>query len=545
MGSASYAPLLGDDSSLLAANGGPYKILEIFLTGGLSPWETFWVFGNTTGSFYHDFDCEVAEAVSKMRQMNLLPHSSDVRSLTGGTFFEPYLGPFTQPLWRPDILSKLRVVPLSHNILPHAAAIPYAMTGHRLGRASFAGFGTHVQRQMRAQIPASDHPLPFAYTLKVGTNTFSTLAADASAATGRNGGEARPLVLPVDGLGGEAVSGLAASLQRETAADPLLSVYARQYAQTLTPPGASTKARSRAFEQYQAALQSVLDSDALKNLFIPSPVQVQSCAPMPTKAPAGSVSLSCLNQVTGNTVPSLTCGSGGASTVLNGACQSGNINASTTALRLASYLLTQNSGSAENTRYVCVVDPGAYTLPDRGYDTHGSFTGSGLEDMGFSLFDTLSTLSDMIRQPQENAPDKLSLDDTLIVINTEFGRTPFRAKEDSPNLCAGGRDHWPQGYTSVLIGGGVDQGTAGFLDISDVDYDQASSSPAPQFSGGKSIKSHTPTDLRAAMCVAAGIDPLHGDAIFGVGDLSKDVATGADEPAARKALMSQLLGWTV
>jgi uncharacterized protein (DUF1501 family) len=43
------------------------------------------------------------------------------------------------------------------------------------------------------------------------------------------------------------------------------------------------------------------------------------------------------------------------------------------------------------------------------------------------------------------------LDSTLVVLNSEFGRTP---KVNS----GGGRDHWPRVFSIVLAGGGVKRG---------------------------------------------------------------------------------------
>jgi len=50
------------------------------------------------------------------------------------------------------------------------------------------------------------------------------------------------------------------------------------------------------------------------------------------------------------------------------------------------------------------------------------------------------------------------LDSTLVVISTEFGRTPF-AQADQGKLSRG-RDHHPQGFTNVLAGGGLRPGYA-------------------------------------------------------------------------------------
>jgi hypothetical protein len=49
------------------------------------------------------------------------------------------------------------------------------------------------------------------------------------------------------------------------------------------------------------------------------------------------------------------------------------------------------------------------------------------------------------------------LEDTLVIIGTEFGRTPFAENFDSKNI---GRDHNPNGFSIVLAGGGVKAGFA-------------------------------------------------------------------------------------
>jgi uncharacterized protein (DUF1501 family) len=46
------------------------------------------------------------------------------------------------------------------------------------------------------------------------------------------------------------------------------------------------------------------------------------------------------------------------------------------------------------------------------------------------------------------------LDETLIVLGGEFGRTPFREGRTSAGEILG-RDHYPDCYTMVLAGGGI------------------------------------------------------------------------------------------
>ncbi len=45
------------------------------------------------------------------------------------------------------------------------------------------------------------------------------------------------------------------------------------------------------------------------------------------------------------------------------------------------------------------------------------------------------------------------LDDTLIVVTTEHGRTP-----KLENVPGGGRGHWAQAYSTLFIGGGAAKG---------------------------------------------------------------------------------------
>lgn len=50
------------------------------------------------------------------------------------------------------------------------------------------------------------------------------------------------------------------------------------------------------------------------------------------------------------------------------------------------------------------------------------------------------------------------LETTLVMITTEFGRTPFA--QANQGTLSRGRDHHPQGFTNVLVGGGLKPGVA-------------------------------------------------------------------------------------
>ncbi|MCA9573633.1 MAG: hypothetical protein KC656_37620, partial [Myxococcales bacterium] len=105
------------------------------------------------------------------------------------------LGPLTIPLRnRPDILARMRIVVMRHDLEPHEAAIPQALSGMRLGSPRMVGMGAHMQRHFG---DLAARPEPYAYVLQpeniIGTD--NTRAADA---IGLHPGSARPLALKIN-----------------------------------------------------------------------------------------------------------------------------------------------------------------------------------------------------------------------------------------------------------------------------------------------------------------------------------------------------------
>ena len=84
--------------------------------------------------------------------------------------------------------------------------------------------------------------------------------------------------------------------------------------------------------------------------------------------------------------------------------------------------------------------------------------------------------------------DRRLLDETLVVVMGEFGRTP---KINS----AGGRDHWPNVFSVALAGGGVNGGQV--IGSSDALGESVKDLPV------------TPSDLAATIYTLLGIDPNH------------------------------------
>lgn len=83
--------------------------------------------------------------------------------------------------------------------------------------------------------------------------------------------------------------------------------------------------------------------------------------------------------------------------------------------------------------------------PSGSWDTHGS----NFKKMKNSLGPTLDQAFTALVQDLE---ERGLLDETLVVVNAEFGRTPKINKN-------AGRDHWPWVYSLALAGGGVRSGT--------------------------------------------------------------------------------------
>src|SRR5690606_27307438 len=111
---------------------------------------------------------------------------------------------------------------------------------------------------------------------------------------------------------------------------------------------------------------------------------------------------------------------------------------------------------------------------------------------------------------------KLDLDDTLIILNTEFGRTPWRQGQT-------GRNHHPYGYVTAFIGGPTRKGIAGAIGED----------------GRAAGEIVTPAQNRIAALLALGIWPFaHG------GFAVSDVAGATGELDAAQRTLATCLGRT-
>jgi hypothetical protein len=95
-------------------------------------------------------------------------------------------------------------------------------------------------------------------------------------------------------------------------------------------------------------------------------------------------------------------------------------------------------------------------LFDWGWDFHG--TGPG-EDIRDGLTNKCATMEKPVAALIKDLRQRGLLEDTLIILGGEFGRTPFREGRTAKGSILG-RDHFPDCYSMVLAGAGVKGGQA-------------------------------------------------------------------------------------
>lgn len=445
------------------------RVLELFFYGGLCPWDTFYCvpsWGQSDGRFLHAFDVASRFAPCGGSGALTRPFALD----DAGT--EIHLGPWTHPLWsRPDLLARMRVVVTRHDQLPHETAIPLALTGARLGSPQLAGTGSAVQRHFGGE-PGGERVAPYAYVIHPG-GEFTGENLSAGTATGRHPVAARPWDIAIDQ--GPVLARLLerpATASDRYAHDALLRLHSERYAERLRGAQTGVAGRSPAVDAWQAMLSAQQLAPALASIVGPSlfglSLSGECGAP-----PRASVPM-------------------------------------TTAHAAARLLLGEQAA-----RYVLWIDGGLSPSLDGGHDSHRDH----LAHASLNYVHTLRALAQRINAPGEADPEKLDLADTLVVITTEFGRSPQRQAE------LDGLNHWPQGYTSVLLGGPIDEAGAG-----------VAGSMAPETAVADRFV--TPAELRAGLLDALGIYPFDA-AAFGLGDLQ---GSPADDATAIAALRRMVLG---
>ncbi len=466
--------------------GRPEATLEFYLMGGLCPWDTFYVvpeFGkpsvnSVSGEQWWTFQQgkdsvpEVFERCGGGDRPLLEPFATDAAGRT------VQLGPWVWPLRaRPDILSRMRVFVMSHAFQPHDSATPYALCGQPRGTARMAATGAHVQRH-HMDTGAAERQTPYSYVLYASTSEIEAqFDIHSASASGMHPAYARPLMLRMlrdDPLLDQLARKHFGSSERAKAFDRAIAHYVSRAQSSLTPIGGKP-VWSRAFAEYAAARNSVANTGRLESLLTPSLL-----------APSGGSQ----------------CGSDVAfdSTVMS--------------LRIATHLITSPIDPAKS---VTVIDSGLINATGAGYDTHEFH----VVESSRNVMHALTELTNRINRPGEGDPTKIDLDRHLVLLTTEFGRTPTPERGKPLGL-----DHWPFGYVVVAFGAWADADRRGIVGAIGPD------ARATQFI--------TPGEFRAAMLLGQGIWPFEPEA-FAVGD----VRGATSESHAAELLLKNVLGRAV
>jgi len=453
------------------------KVLEIFLYGGLSPWETLYFvrdYGrpddpdpDLRNTMYYALASANANALTRCRYVDTeRPFAVDAEGAT------VEIGPFAHRLFeRTDLTDRLRLVVQRHALEPHEAAVPMALTGRPVGQPNAAGLGTHIQRARLDEGATPNRASPHAYVFATGGISSDNVAA--AAAAGTHKGAARPIMIKTDNA-----AQFTTLLERRTVGanrgshDALVAAYTEQYQARLAWPGEG-RVRSARADDLVTAFETTRRADAIRavlddGLFVNR--QATTC------------------ETTRRSLPHM-------------------------GLEAARALLTHPTEPAS---YVCVSDTGLYEASGGGgYDTHSD----NAVDTATNFDNVLSALLSIVNAPGETDPSKLSLDDTLIILNTEFGRTPWRQG-------ASGRNHHPYGYVTAFLGGPItsaQRGVAGAIDRT-----------------GQATSFATPAENRIAALLALGIWPFASEA-FNVAD----VPGATTELDAAERALAKVLGRSV
>ncbi len=462
-----------------------YKILEIFLRGGASQWESFWLPGGASptltdyglgdlplssmnwGLHTADFPCQPPDVPTAYDNSALFEAQSG-----GGNI---YWGAPTRPLHqRSDIFSRCRMVTQYHEFPPHEAAVPYVLSGLTLGNPRRAGTGAAIQRRARVVDPSQQLPVSFVLHRSDG------FGASAAAETGTHPGFARPVVIRVQDndafVNNLARNGISAE------SDELLLALRHEQRDRLRFRGGGSPVRSDGFESYWVAAELLEQAPAMQALFpggmLVRDTAVAVCPELPGGNPLSAPGIK-------------------------------------TMLQAAASLLT--SGPA---RHVCVIDTGIAGT----YDSHGSGEQRHLLHTSANIYNVMHHLADIIQHPTANPDGVLDLDTTMVVLSTEFNRTPTINANN-------GRDHWTVGGMTLLCGGPLTE-AGGRSILGAIDADGYTTGPYR----------YSATDIKAMMLLVAGVDPF-ADGNFRFGDFSDAVKTGiGTEDAIRDRLKGVLLG---
>jgi hypothetical protein len=464
------------------------SVLEIFLYGGLSAWETLYMveeYGRPDDpdfpdqQFYTFLGSGGGSSVEAALADCQFPGSEPLGQsfATDALGADVKLGPFAYPLrQRADLTDRMRLLVQFHTLEPHEAAVPQSLTGKPVGQPSAAGLGTHIQRYLVDNEGAGDpgRQAPYSYVFAIGG--FAGDNVSAAAATGMHPGVARPLLIKIDNAErfAELLSRSEVGQENRGRYDQLMDAYVAQYEDRLRWNGTGEAVRSARFTDLSQAVTTVGGVDAIAGV---------TDASLFVERPGAACGDS-----RGRDIPGMS-------------------------LNAARHLLTHPT---EPARYVAVSDIGLFEASGGGgYDTHTDNS----HDTARNFHNLLANLSAIVNQPDENDPTKIDINRTLIILNTEFGRTAF-AQNGS------GRNHHPYGYVTAFIGGPITAAQRGIYGAI------GPNSLATQYI--------TPAENRVAALLAMGIWPFSPEA-FAVSDVQGSSA----EVEAAHSVAERALGYVL
>lgn len=470
------APRAGGEGLLLPGASTPSGTLEVFLLGAINPWDTFYVLpsvGEADRRMWFTFldGPEGIEATFRNRcgggDRPLLVDPFHRDSLGQDVHF----GPFVEPLRdRPDILARARLFVMRHGQPAHETAVPLALCGHPQSSPRLAATPAHIERFMQDR-PVSGHAAPWGAVLYPDLQDLVAMNGESASAVGLHRGSARPLSLRLgpEGFHREAFQRQHVASRAE-AFDRLVRGYGAAYEGRLRPPEGA-RVRSPAFDDWLAG-RSMLG-----------------------RAPD-------ILALLGDSAFSGRSGSG---------CGfESELDNTTMALDAAVHMLAH---ATQAPRWVTAIDGGLLPASaGAAYDTHIRH----VVDSSRNLMHTMRTLVARINEPGEEDPNKLDLDRHMVLLTTEFGRTPVAIGD--------GLNHWSDAYVVLGFGGPFDAERKGIV---------GAIGPDAVAQGGIS-----PADFRAAALLAMGIWPFSGQS-FNVADIQE----GGTEVEAAAWLREVVLGY--
>ena len=467
----------------------PQSVLELNFHGGITPWETFysipeWGQGNYT--YLNLFEDSAVANRSSTFYANCGYGGTDYVTPFADAGGETVgLGPWLYPLkQRPDILSRMRILVQSHTVLAHEGANPLSFTGDFLGNPRMAGVGAPIQRYFSEQ-PGGERAVPYSFILYPGGAGLSAFNVASASTIGFHPGSARPLNVTVsqDSVLADLLSRPGLDNSNAAAFDAAVSHYMQAYENRFRSHGVGQPLRSLERGNYEFANFARQNANELIEVLEPSlfaEQQGQTCGYPPT---------------------------------LDMPAMMANV---------ARSLLTRPTNRA---RYVNWIDTGIFPRPEVGYDVHNEHVLYTARSVPY----TFQQLVNIIRDPANPTPNDdqlIDLDETMVIINMEFGRTPYRQTPTSS-----GTNHWPYGYVNVLIGGPIRQG---------------SGSPGASIYGyitedeGRAQEFVTTTENRIMVLMALGIYPFSSQS-YAVAD----VRFTSDEVEAATRVRDELFGLDV